>query len=59
MGFLRPENFNEALYAFSIGTDQVSITTELPPVDKYKRKSISILTQATSSCESALRNLTK
>jgi len=25
-GFLRPDNFNECLYAFSTGTDQVSLT---------------------------------
>jgi hypothetical protein len=42
-GFLRRDNFNEVLYAFSTGTDQVSITTETPVVDKYKRKSFIIL----------------
>jgi hypothetical protein len=42
-GFLRKENFNEVLYAFSTGTDQVSLTTETPVVDKYKRKSFIIL----------------
>lgn len=50
-GFLRPENFNECLYAFSTGTDQVSLTVEVPSIDKYKKKSTHPSTQATSSSE--------
>jgi hypothetical protein len=42
-GFLRNENFNEVIYAFSIGADQVSLSTETPSVEKYKRKSFIVL----------------
>ena len=48
-GFLRADNFNECLYAFNIGADQVSLTTDTPSIDKYKRKSTISSIQAISS----------
>lgn len=41
-GFLRQDNFIEAIYAFASG-DVVTLNKEPPIVDKYKRKSFIIL----------------
>lgn len=42
-GFLRPENFYEALYAFAPAKDSVTLVNEPPPLSKYKKKGYIIL----------------
>lgn len=38
-GFLRAENFYEALYAFMPGKDNITLLNEPPALSKYKKKS--------------------
>lgn len=49
--FLRDQNFTEAVYTQSTGNDQVSIVSESPTPDKFKKKGTSLLIKGLSYSE--------